>query len=140
MLLFPSALGKKVLSKASEAYETLEKFELDILAGMTDDTSAKRWSHLMDLLSMVHLQFNALTSHLRDRDRGHLLDYWAIYPKRVDRDLAMSKKDIHPTHQPSVRPQKWKHKAMPNGFDWIAILFLSCSFALLAWLQSCRMG
>ena len=71
---------KSVLLKTRELYTSLCRLEAEVHF----DANNKRWHQLIDLFSMMRLQYNALLDQLRDN-----LEYWAIYPKRVEQELAM---------------------------------------------------
>ena len=71
---------KSVLIKVQEMYASLCRLEQDLQF----DVNNKRWHQLIDLFSMIHLQYSALLEQFRDN-----LEYWAIYPKRVEQALAM---------------------------------------------------
>ena len=71
---------RSVLVKARECHASLCRLEQELLF----DTENKRWQQLLDLFGMVHRQYQALRANLRTD-----LGYWAIYPKRVDQEIAM---------------------------------------------------
>ena len=64
-------------------HDSLSRLEVELQFD-TGDLNQKRWKQLADLFSMTHLQYNALLEQLRNN-----LQFWAIYPKRVEQDLAM---------------------------------------------------
>ena len=71
---------RSVLVKARECHASLCRLEQELLF----DTENKRWQQLLDLFGMVHRQYQALRANLRTD-----LGYWAVYPKRVDQEIAM---------------------------------------------------
>ncbi|QDZ22520.1 hypothetical protein HOP50_08g50630 [Chloropicon primus] len=81
-----------ILRKANEMYANLVRLEQELRFGFdashgsnsSNTNKAKKWNHLIDLFSMIHRQYAALVTQMRDN-----LGYWAIYPRRVDQALAM---------------------------------------------------
>ena len=71
---------KAVLTKASEMYASLCRLEQDLRF----DVENKRWHQLIDLFSIIHLQYNALIKQLRSN-----LGFWAVFPRRVEQGLAI---------------------------------------------------
>ena len=74
---------RTVLTRCLEMHDSLSRLEVELQFD-TGDLNQKRWKQLADLFSMTHLQYNALLEQLRNN-----LQFWAIYPKRVEQDLAM---------------------------------------------------